>query len=229
MRKILLLFIIFLLHGYQSFSQNFSNKGKDFWVGYGYHQVMTGNNGQEMVLYFATDQITTVTVSIPGLAYTQTYTNIPANTIFTTPALPKVGFTDARLMIEGISTKGIHIESTKPMVAYAHIYNASVSGACVLLPTNTLGKEYYSINYTNNSNNIFILSVIISEFLSKKSREFCEIFLQCEILNLKNNKIYLIFKIHFKYFYYCLIYSYNFYQIIIIHFIIFICRVVFLI
>ena len=59
-------------------AQNFSNKGKDFWVGYGYHQVMINNNSQDMVLYFATDQITTVTVSIPGLAYSQTYANIPA-------------------------------------------------------------------------------------------------------------------------------------------------------
>ncbi len=151
MRKILSLFIVSFFIQF-SFAQNFSNKGKDFWVGYGYHQVMIGNNAQDMVLYFATDQVTTVTVSIPGNGYSQTFSNIPANTIFTTPALPKTGFTDARLMVEGISTKGIHVVSTKPIVAYAHIYNASVSGACVLLPTTTLGKEYYSINYTNNSN-----------------------------------------------------------------------------
>ena len=38
------------------------------------------------------------------------------------------------------------------MVAYAHVYNSSVSGATILFPTNTLGKEYYSINYKNWSN-----------------------------------------------------------------------------
>jgi IgGFc binding protein len=151
MKKYLVLFIAIFLFQY-SFAQNFSNKGKDFWVGYGYHQVMVNGNGQDMVLYFATDQVTTITVSIPGLGYTQTYANIAANTIFTTPILPKTGVNDARLLVEGLSNKGIHIVSTKPIVAYAHIYNASVSGACVLLPTTTLGKEYYSINYTNNSN-----------------------------------------------------------------------------
>ncbi|RYF88981.1 MAG: hypothetical protein EOO03_07105, partial [Chitinophagaceae bacterium] len=136
------------------YSQDFSNKGKDFWVGYGYHQIMRGNNAQQMVLYFATDQVTTVTVSIPGLGYSQTYTNIPANTVFTSNPLPKAGAQDARLMTEtaGGQNKGIHIVSDKPIVAYAHIYNQSVSGASILFPTPTLGKEYYSINYTNISN-----------------------------------------------------------------------------
>ncbi|HSN60079.1 MAG TPA: PKD domain-containing protein, partial [Ferruginibacter sp.] len=137
-----------------AFSQDFSNKGKDFWVGYGYHQVMMGGNSQQMVLYFATDQLTTVTVSIPGTGYTQTYANIPAGTVFTSNPLPKAGVQDARLLTEtfGGQDKGIHIVADKPIVAYAHIYNASVSGASILFPTNTLGKEYYSINYTNISN-----------------------------------------------------------------------------
>ena len=155
----------FLLKG---FSQDFSNKGKDFWVGYGYHEQMTANTCpnppaapanipggcQDMVLYFATDQITNITVSIPGTGYSQTYSNIPANTVFTSNPIPKSGTQDARLLTESITpdNKGIHIVSDKPIVAYAHIYNRSVSGASILFPTPTLGKEYYSINYTNISN-----------------------------------------------------------------------------
>ncbi|TMI62931.1 MAG: PKD domain-containing protein [Bacteroidetes bacterium] len=140
--------------GQKSHAQDFSNKGKDFWVAYGYHQVMVANNVQEMVLYFSTEAVTTVTVSIPGNGYTQTFSNIPANTVFTTPALPKFGAQDARLINEtGLpENKGIHIVADKPIVAYAHIYNSSVSGATILFPTNTLGKEYYSINYDNVSN-----------------------------------------------------------------------------
>jgi gliding motility-associated-like protein len=133
--------------------QDFSNKGKDFWVGYGYHQVMTIGNQQQMVLYFATDAVTTVTVEIPGLGYSQTYPNIPANTIFTSNPLPKAtGSQDARLMTEGVLNKGIHITSDKPIVAYTHIYNQSVSGATLLFPTPTLGKEYYSVNHEQISN-----------------------------------------------------------------------------
>ncbi len=134
-------------------SQDFSNKGKDFWVAYGYHQVMTGGNGQEMVLYFATDLATNVTVTIPGIGYSASY-SIPANTVFTSSPIPKGVPQDARLLTESSvgENKGIHITSDQPIVAYAHIYNASVSGASILFPTNTLGREYYSINYTNRSN-----------------------------------------------------------------------------
>lgn len=139
-----------------SFGQDFSNKGKDFWVGYGYHERMTAGGGgsQDMVLYFATEANTNVTVSIPGTGYQVVY-SIPANTIYTSAPIPKTGAYDARLNAEGISNKGIHITSDKPIVAYAHVYNQSVSGATLLFPTNTLGKDYYSMNYeqVSNSNN----------------------------------------------------------------------------
>ncbi|HZH65689.1 MAG TPA: PKD domain-containing protein, partial [Flavisolibacter sp.] len=113
---------------------------------------MKSGNQQQMVLYFATDAITTVTVEIPGLGYSQTYTNIPANTIFTSNPLPKAGAQDARLTQEGTFNNGIHITSSKPIVAYTHIYNSSVSGATLLFPTPTLGREYYSVNFTQTSN-----------------------------------------------------------------------------
>ncbi|WP_162944834.1 gliding motility-associated C-terminal domain-containing protein [Flavisolibacter nicotianae] len=105
-----------------------------------------------MVLYFATEAVTNVTVSIPGLGYSATYSNIPANSIFTTNPLPKTGGQDARLTAEGISSKGVHITSDKPIVAYAHVFDGNVSGATLLFPTNTLGKEYYSVNFNQVSN-----------------------------------------------------------------------------
>lgn len=139
-------------------AQDFSNRGTDFWVAYGYHQVMTnGNpsNTQDMVLYFAAEQAATVTVTIPGLGYSQTY-NVAANSVLTSNPLPKAGAQDARLLTEtgNPENKGIHITSTQPIVCYAHIYNSSVSGATILFPTNTLGRDYYSINFENNSNTI---------------------------------------------------------------------------
>src|SRR5690606_20257697 len=143
--------ILILYASTSATAQDFSNKGKDFWVAYGYHQTMMSGNPQNMVLYFATEEATIVKVEIPGTGYVQTY-NIPANTIFTSNPIPKAGTLDARLTTEGVSNKGIHITSDKPIVAYAHIYNASVSGATLLFPTNTLGREYYSINYEQVSN-----------------------------------------------------------------------------
>jgi gliding motility-associated-like protein len=153
MRKQLLA-IIAIIGSLSVSSQDFSNKGKDFWVGYGYHQVMTAGNAQDMVLYFAADLPTNVNVSIPGLGYSQNYA-VAANSVATSLPLPKAaGGQDARLLSPstGPENKGIHITADRPIVAYAHIYNASVSGASILFPTNTLGKEYYSINYKNISN-----------------------------------------------------------------------------
>ena len=146
--------IIYLLSASMLFGQDFSNKGKDFWVAYGYHQVMSNGNGQEMVLYFATDQVTNITITIPGTGYVQNLVSGALPSVLTSNPIPKIGTGDVRLLSASSApeNKGIHITSDRPIVAYAHIYNQNVSGASILFPTNTLGKEYYSINYTNTSN-----------------------------------------------------------------------------
>ncbi|MFM1794267.1 MAG: hypothetical protein RL642_652 [Bacteroidota bacterium] len=66
--------------------------------------------------------------------------------------MPKSGQQDARLVSEGLSNKGIHIVASSPIIAYAHIYNQSVSGATLLFPVSTLSNEYYSLNFTQVSN-----------------------------------------------------------------------------
>ena len=135
--------------------QGFSNRGKDFWVGYGFHEAMIANyttpNKQDMVLYFTSDVSATIKVEIPAVGWVKTYT-IAANSVVVSDPMPKTGAQDARLFTEGISNKGIHITSDKPIVAYAHIYNQSVSGATLLFPVNTLGQDYYSLNFTQKSN-----------------------------------------------------------------------------
>ena len=156
--KLCLLFLLFeTVSAFKAKAQDFSNKGTDFWVGYGLHCKMFSNNSggsQNMVLYLATEAASDVTITIPAVGYTATY-SVAANSIFTTAPLPKNGSQDSRLMQEGISSKGIHIQSTHPVVAYAHIYDGSVSGATLLFPTQTLGKEYYSINFEQHSNEGF--------------------------------------------------------------------------
>ncbi|SKA12411.1 PKD domain-containing protein [Sediminibacterium ginsengisoli] len=146
-----------------SYSQDFSNKGKDFWLGYGYHVSMvssttgdplTNGGSQEMVLYFTSDKNAKVTVEVPGVGYSQQYT-VTANQVTISAPLPKTTSLDCRISGPGLFNTGIHITSDEPVVAYAHIYNASISGASLLFPTTTLGKEYYSINYTQSSNSPF--------------------------------------------------------------------------
>lgn len=45
-----LLLLFFIEYSFFSYSQDFSNKGKDFWVAYGYHQVMNVSNFQMEIL-----------------------------------------------------------------------------------------------------------------------------------------------------------------------------------
>ncbi len=99
-----------------------------------------------MVVYITSDVNTSGILSVGG-------NNIPfsvtANSI-TNVQVPQSAYLGN---IEGkVTNKGIHITSLKPVVVYSHIYDASVSGATLVLPTNTLGKEYYSINYKQISN-----------------------------------------------------------------------------
>lgn len=148
-----------LLPGYV-YAQDFSNRGKDFWLGYGSHVEMYVDNtggvkadggSQDLILYFTSEFNTTVTVSIPGLGWTRNYT-VRANQITESDPIPKSGAEDARLAVEGVSAKGIHVTSDKPIVAYAHIYNQNVSGASLLFPTPTLGQDYYVLGFTQRAN-----------------------------------------------------------------------------
>jgi gliding motility-associated-like protein len=140
----------FLLLSLQIFAQDFSNKGKDFWLGYGYHIRMNQGNSQDMKIYITSDVNTTGTVTIPGNGWSQNFT-VTANQI-TEVIIPKSGSTDARLLTEGKSNLGIHVVTAKACVVYTHIYDQNVSGSTVCLPTPTLGREYYSVNYTQKSN-----------------------------------------------------------------------------
>lgn len=157
-QKKFLLFIS-IVFGTILFAQDYSNKGKDFWLGYGYHVSMASNTGlplasggsQEMILYFTSDKDASVTVEIPALNYTQQYTVTKGQVTISNP-IPKTGIQDARIADTGYFNRGIHITSTQDIVAYAHIYNANISGASLLFPTNTLGKEYYAISYDQFSN-----------------------------------------------------------------------------
>ena len=95
MRNFYLVFFLLINIG-QIKAQDFSNKGKDFWVGYGYHvrmkQAANGGsvNEQDMKLYFATDGPTNITVTIPGIGWTRTYsTTSSAPNIIISDLIPK--------------------------------------------------------------------------------------------------------------------------------------------
>lgn len=148
------LWVLLLLVVFNGFAQDKSNKGKEFWLGYGHNILFTADNpvnAQNLVLYLTADQAATVTVTVNGTAFSQTV-NIPANSVDFSVIIPKTGANDARILSEGLSTKGIHVVSNVPIVAYAHEYGLLSSGATMLMPVETFGYTYYSLNYTQSSN-----------------------------------------------------------------------------
>lgn len=151
--------MIFLLAGTTGMAQQFSNRGKEFWTGYGLHYFMEPgqNNSQEMVLYFSAEETAHVTVTTRGAAANtvKQYT-VPANSVIASDPMPKSGAADCRLFDYPISYGGqgsdrlfnrsVHIESDVPIVAYAHISGAGSSGATMLMPVESWGYSYRSLN-----------------------------------------------------------------------------------
>jgi gliding motility-associated-like protein len=135
-------------------TQNKSNRGKEFWLGYSFssnfffHAGLSDPvNAQELTLYISTTtQPANVTVSITGTAWTQSL-SIPANTADASIIIPKTGVNDARILADGLSNKSIHVVSDVPVAVYAHEYDAMYSAATMLMPSETWGYIYYSVNY----------------------------------------------------------------------------------
>ena len=137
-----------------TFAQNRSNKGKEFWLGYGNNVLFNHDNpinSQTLVLYLSAEEAAIVKVSVNGTSWSQTV-SIPANSVDVSVVIPKSGINDARLTTEGKFNKGIHIESDVPIVAYAHQYGLMSSAATMLMPVETYGFTYYSLNYEQVSN-----------------------------------------------------------------------------
>lgn len=148
MSKRLLLLATLCLAG-QAMSQDFSNKGKEFWIPYSYHVAMVnGNaNGLAMTLYISSDVSTAYNVEIFGGASIQSGTLTAGQVVAVT--VPQSCFLTASGLFTG---KTVRVTSDKPVVVYSYISASAVSGATVCLPTNVLGREYISTNYTQISN-----------------------------------------------------------------------------
>lgn len=146
--------LFLLLCGTFLHAQDKSNKGKEFWLGYGYHWTFDAEgppfNTQELVLYLSTEAAATVTVSVTNTTWSQTV-NIPANSVNASIFIPKTGADDARVFTEGLQNKSVHIVSDVDIVVYAHSYNTMTSAATMLMPVETYGYKYYSLNYSQST------------------------------------------------------------------------------
>ncbi len=150
MRKLLLLgtLLLAIFTGSISYSQDFSNKGKEFWLAYSYHVGMSGGSGTPvMTLYITSDVTTTYNVEIYGVATIQAGT-VNANQVIPV-IIPNTYFVNGDGLFNG---KAIRVTGVKPIVVYSFITRTQASAATLCLPTNVLGKEYYSASFTQVSN-----------------------------------------------------------------------------
>lgn len=150
MRKFYLLstLVLAILIGSNSNAQDFSNKGKEFWLAYCYHvgMVNTGS-APAMTLYITSDVATTYTVEIYGGA---TLATGPINANQVIPVIiPNTYFINANGLF---SNRTIRVTALKPVVVYSFITRSQASAASLCLPTNVLGKEYYASSFTQLSN-----------------------------------------------------------------------------
>ncbi|MBS1627353.1 MAG: PKD domain-containing protein [Bacteroidetes bacterium] len=145
------LVIILLLITFFANSQNFSNKGTDFYVTYPAHIDGNGTSGSVMGIYITSNVAATGTITVG----TQTINfTVAANTVtrkFIGNISTGMNASSTGVYLsqdDGITTNGaIHIVSDNPVAVYAHIIKSQRSGATLVLPTNVLGKEYIVPSY----------------------------------------------------------------------------------
>ena len=138
-----------MLIGKNAYSQDFSNKGKDFYIAYTGH---IDGTGSVMGIYLTSDVNATGTVKVGSQVLPFT---VIANQITRLFIGPNGGGSASNLNVyngqaDGINLDaGIRVQSDKNIVVYAHIIRAARSGATLVLPTQVLGKDYIVPSFRN--------------------------------------------------------------------------------
>lgn len=131
------------------FSQNTSNKGKDFWVTYSGH---IDGKSSRLTLFLSADKATDYQVYVGNTVVSAG--NISANTCLPVIIDPNVydAYIESNNVVE--SNKAIHVTTTNnPISLYSVIAYQARTGGTLVLPTNTLGKEYYTYSYQSTTTN----------------------------------------------------------------------------
>ena len=137
-------------------AQDFSNKGKEFWVVFPPHQPSSASNLADLSLYISSDKNTNGHIVINGdsipfkiTAFTPQEFVLPRNTTYVSGDESAI---DDPLKIKNIVlNKGIKVivaEGKPGVVVYAHMYASARSAASIILPTSVLEKKYQVISFT---------------------------------------------------------------------------------
>lgn len=128
-------------------AQDFSNKGRDFWIAYPAH---IDERQSVMGIYITSDVNATGTIAVGSSVVNFTVTaNQITRKFLGSSATMDASSTPVYLdMQDGAKNgAGIHIVSDNPVVVYAHIIRSARSAATLVLPTPVLGIEYLAPSY----------------------------------------------------------------------------------
>ncbi|BAV07449.1 hypothetical protein FLA_3474 [Filimonas lacunae] len=128
-------------------AQDYSNKGKDFWLCFPAHLPVDDYSLAQMSVFVSSSENSSGKITVNG--YTTTFT-VNANQVSAPIDIPYSVANISNAESGRPVTKGIHItvdEGMPPVVVFAHVYAAMRSAAMLVLPTNVLGKKYYSMNF----------------------------------------------------------------------------------
>ncbi|HEX2683949.1 MAG TPA: IgGFc-binding protein, partial [Ferruginibacter sp.] len=158
MRKTLLLALVFFT-SITAFGQDFSNKGKDFWLCFPNH-VPSGTSFATLSIFITSDRASTGTITMPNGAFSGTF-NIAANGIqeIQIPWNANIHISNGESSNENVTNilnKSIRIkvDAGQPaVVAYAQQWAGARSAATLLLPVNVLGRKYFAVSFNQAGSN----------------------------------------------------------------------------
>jgi gliding motility-associated-like protein len=139
-------------------AQDFSNKGKEFWVVFPPH-APSNNSLANLSLYISSDKNTSGHIVINGdstpfniIAFTPQEFILPRSTTYVSGAESAID--DPININKVVTNKGIKVvvAAGKPsIVVYAHMYASARSAASIILPTSVLERKYQVITYTQSA------------------------------------------------------------------------------
>jgi len=139
--------LLWLLGPLTALAQDFSNKGRNFWLAYPDH--VDGTNSV-MGIYITSDVNATgnIRVGSRNVPFTVTANTVTRRFIGSGSTADASNLGIVQTLSEGIQTNaGIQVTADQPVVVYAHIINAARSGASMILPVTVLGREYVVPSY----------------------------------------------------------------------------------
>ena len=159
--KNLLSMLFFVAIASTSYTQDFSNKGKEFWAVFPPHQPSNINSLANLSIYISSDKNSKGKIYYGGTTISfDVQANQPKEYVLNRSLSYVSGAESANdlspaNLLKTVSNRGIKIvvdENQPPVVVYAHMYAGNRSTATIILPKSVLERRYMTYSYTQLPN-----------------------------------------------------------------------------